>query len=227
MNIFLPGSSEQVKFFLHESPINSQDVILLIGASHFEITNRLAAEYPDKIVNVVDDYDNLMLSRIGLTAKKIASISFMEFDKLDFPDNTFTAVYAQASISIEKRGTILEQVKRVLKPEGILCIGEMVNLKKEVPQFVHDIWNNGEITPLFIDEVPEYYSSLGFNVTAKKQFSLQSFYTNAEKQFKNMQNKDDYQNRVLKRIKHECNAYLNLGGSKYMGILSILARNIK
>lgn len=227
MDIFLPGSSEQLKFFLKESPVNSKSVILLLGASHFEIANVLSAEGADKVINIVDDYDSLMLSRMKLADKKTASVSFMEFNKLDFPDNTFTAVYAQASISTHNRSAILEEIKRVLKPEGDLCIGEIVNLQKDAPQFVKDIWAKGDVDPLFIDSVPDYYNSTGFNVIAHKQFSLQSFYTSASKKFNNMQDKDEYQNRVLKRIKHECNAYLNLGGKKYMGILSILARNIK
>jgi len=66
----------------------------------------------------------------------------MEYSNTDFRDSTFDIIYAQASISTVERRKILKEIKRILKPDGIFCAGEVVNLEKEVPLFITNLRDN-------------------------------------------------------------------------------------
>jgi len=155
----------------------------------------------------------------------------MDFEHTDFKNNQFDAVYAQASVSDVRRNKIIKEIKRILKPDGIICIGEVVNLTKQPPPFVLDIWNHSDLNPLFIDEVSAYYEQRNFEIFWEKDLShtLKDFYSDSAKLLNENLDKLDtgeksYNKRILNKISHESNAYLNLGGSLHIGFKLIMAR---
>jgi len=157
----------------------------------------------------------------------------MDFSSTDFNDAKFDIVYAQASISSKMRNKIIKEIKRILKPEGILNVGEITSLKSSPPKFVNDIWDSGNILPLNSDDIKKYYEERKFEVVDTLDLSahLKDFYLESKKLlFDNVdslsENKKAYYKKLLKRMSHESNAYLKLGGKDYMGFTSIIVRRI-
>src|SRR5690606_10309580 len=117
---------------------------------------------------------NLMLADYEKITAKI-----MEFEFTDYDDNSFDLIYAQASISSERRNKILKEIKRILKPNGILAVGEIVKLKKDVPTFVKEIFDSSDLAPLFIDDIESFYIQRGWRVINKQDYSksLKEYYS--------------------------------------------------
>lgn len=228
--IFLPGSGFQVNKFLEDNPVEAKE-ILIIGSNSEEIANIFIENKASSVIILVNDNDSLLRSRFLLSGNKNISVRMMEFANTDFKDSLFDIVYAQASISTLERKKILKEIKRILKPDGILCTGEIVNLEKEVPLFIKNLRENSEIHAPWINELGEYYTNAGFDIITEEDLShrLQNFYRENSALLKD--NKDElthqeksYYKIILKKMSHESNAYLDLGGFKFMGFKMIIAK---
>ncbi len=183
------------------------------------------------VIIIVDDNDTLIRSRFILSARKKISVRMMEYTNTDFNDNSFDIVFAQASISTPARKKILKEIKRILRPDGILCSGEIVNLEKEVPKFINDLRENSAIEALWINELNDFYIKAGFEIISEENLSnrLQNFYRDSSRLLE--ENKNDlteseksYYRRTLKMMSHEPNAYLELGGFRFMGLKMLIVR---
>jgi SAM-dependent methyltransferase len=230
--IFLPGGDRQ---FAHlKSAINLKKLdILIIGANTDRLSQLFLVEDIASVSVIVDDHDSLVQLRYLLNQNKNISLKMMEFTKTDFSDSTFHLVFAQASISNKLRNKIIKEIKRILKPKGYLCVGEIVSLKKSVPPFLKNIWEAGNINPLNFEETNNYYSQRGFKIVSEKDLSnyLREYYAISKKLLDltpgRLSDKEkSYHKKLLKRISHESNAYLKLGGNKFMGFTSIILRKI-
>jgi SAM-dependent methyltransferase len=228
--IFLPGSVYQVNKFLEDTIIEEKD-ILIIGANSEAIAEELLDSKARSVIIIVDDNDTLIRSRFILSGKRRISTRMMEYTNTDFSDAAFDIVYAQASISTPARKKILKEIKRILRPDGLLCSGEIVNLEKEVPKFINDLRENSGIEALWINELNDFYIKAGFEIVSEENLSnrLQNFYRDSSRLLE--ENKDDlteqeksYYKKTLKMMSHEPNAYLELGGFKFMGLKMLIAR---
>jgi len=228
--IFLPGSVYQVNKFLEDNTIEEKD-ILIIGANSESIAEEFLALKAKTVIIIVDDNDTLIRSRFILSGKKKISVRMMEYTNTDFNDAVFDIVYAQASISTPARKKILNEIKRILRPGGILCCSEIVNLEKDVPQFIDDLRENSGINAPWINELNDFYINAGFEIVSEENLSnrLQNFYRDSSRLLE--ENKDDlteqeksYYKKTLKMMSHEPNAYLDLGGFKFMGLKMLIAR---
>jgi ubiquinone/menaquinone biosynthesis C-methylase UbiE len=157
----------------------------------------------------------------------------MDSNSTDFDDAVIDIVYAQASISNKMRNKIIKEINRILKPEGILNVGEITSLKSSPPIFVNDIWESGNILPLNSDDSKKYYEERKFEVVDTLDLSvyLKDFYLESKNLLSNnidslSENEKAYYKKLLKRMSHESNAYLKLGGRDYMGFTSIIARKV-
>jgi len=155
----------------------------------------------------------------------------MDFEITDFEDSSFDLIYAQASISSLNRNKIIRELKRILRPGGYLCVGEIVSLKNDIPQFVKDIFDSSDLLPTFIGDFEKYYIDRNFEVIARYDLSktLQDYYSKSASLLKNAKgNLDDkeksYYKKLLNKISHESNAYLKLGGDKYIGFTAALLK---
>lgn len=228
--IFLPGSVYQVNKFLEDNIFEEKD-ILIIGANSEAIAEEFLANKARSVIIIVDDNDTLIRSRFILSGKRKISTRMMEYTNTDFNDAAFDIVYAQASISTPARKKILKEIKRILRPDGLLCSGEIVNLEKEVPKFINDLRENSGIEALWINELNDFYIKAGFEIVSEENLSnrLQNFYRDSSRLLE--ENKDDlteqeksYYKKTLKMMSHEPNAYLELGGFKFMGLKMLIAR---
>jgi SAM-dependent methyltransferase len=228
--IFLPGSGFQVKKFLEGSSVEEKE-ILIIGSNSEELAKIFIENKAGSVIIVVDDNDSLLRSRFLLSGNKKISVRMMEFTNTDFKDSTFDIIYAQASISTTDRKKILKEIKRILKPDGIICTGEIVNLEKEVPLFIKNLRDNSGIQAPWINELNDIYVNAEFEIISEEDLShrMQNFYRENSALLKD--NRDDltdqeksYYKIILKKMSHESNAYLDLGGFKFMGFKMITGK---
>jgi SAM-dependent methyltransferase len=228
--IFLPGSGFQIKKFLEGSSVEEKE-ILVIGSNSEELAEIFIENKAGNVIIIVDDNDSLLRSRFLLSGNKKISVRMMEFTNTDFKDSTFDIIYAQASISTIDRKKILKEIKRILKPDGIICTGEIVNLEKEVPLFIKNLRDNSGIQAQWISELNDIYENAGFEIISEEDLShrLQNFYRENSALLKD--NRDDltdqeksYYKIILKKMSHESNAYLDLGGFKFMGFKMITGK---
>ena len=231
--IFLPGTDKQISIFLKSVDAKNKSV-LIIGSGSEEIAKIFSQKDAAKIYLVIDDQDSLVRTRLSLKEIKNINIRFMEFDNMDFMQDSFDVVYAQALTGTKKRNKIIKEINRVLKPGGNFCVGEIVSLSEEIPQFVKDIWEQNNLAPLFIDTFKSYYTSKEYNPVAEENLSgtLKDFYSKGKemlsessKNFSKEELKDF--NQLMKTYKHEANAYLKLGGDKYIGYKMLILQKVQ
>ncbi|MEG8947813.1 methyltransferase domain-containing protein [Rosettibacter firmus] len=226
--ILLPGTKYQLKF-LFENLKDSPENILVIGAASEIIASEISNKYKVKINLIVDDYESFINSRISLGNNDNVNIILMDYETTDFNNDQFDLIYAQASISLTNRNKIIKEIKRVLKPRGYFCVGELVSLKKETPKFMQDIYEASNLLPLYIEDINKYYSERNFQVLKTLDLSntLKEYYLTTLDKLKTEKEKLDekekaYYKKLLNRFSHESNAYLKLGGNKYLGFVSLL-----
>jgi ubiquinone/menaquinone biosynthesis C-methylase UbiE len=228
--IYLPGSATQFSSFAQKCQIENKTV-LVMGAGSEEIS-KLFLEYKAlSVIQIVEENNSLLAARLYLKDEKNIPVRMMAFNSTDFFNERFDIAYAQASISNSRRNKILKEIKRILKPGGILCVGENVQLEADIPVFVVELWQASDISPLLINEAAIYYKERNFEVLYEKDLSssLENFYKTSEQILKkNIDNlsaqEKAYHKKFLNKIRHESNAYLNLGADKYMGFKMLILK---
>ncbi len=230
--IFLPGTGKQFNHLKAKVSLKDKD-ILIIGSNSEKIAQMFLNADANVVTIILDEYDSLLKARYLLKNKEKISVRLMDSNSTDFNDAKIDIVYAQASISNKMRNKIIKELKRILKPEGILNVGEITSLKSSPPIFVNDIWESGNILPLNSDDIKKYYEERKFEVVDTLDLSahLKDFYLESKKLlFNNIEslseNEKSYYKKLLKRMSHESNAYLKLGGKDHMGFTSIIARKV-
>ena len=229
-NIFLPGTDKQIKLLLNQIAVDDF-TILIIGSGSEEISKQLISSGAAKVTIIVQDQESLITARFNLSGINNVSVRLMEFDNTEFKDSTFDLIYAQASISTFNRNKIIKEIKRTLKPKGYFCAGEIISLTKSPPQFVKDIWNSSNISPIYIEDINKYYTGKNFEIMHEEDLSytLNDFYrfsSNLLKEKSNELSEDEkrYYKKSLKQISHESNAYLKMGGNLHMGFKTLLLK---
>lgn len=215
--------------FLQKKFHGNAETILVAGSSS-EVPALLLSEiFKTKVDLIVEDYESLLNSRFMIGSNSTINASMMEFDNTDFADSSFGLIYAQASISLTNRNKIIKELKRILKPGGFLCIGEITSRTKEVPQFVKDIFDSSNLLPLFVDDVNKYYGERGFNLVAEEDLSatLRDYYSASsdllkETKYGLSEDEKKYYKKLINKISHESNAFLKLGGQKHIGFKALL-----
>ncbi len=232
-NYLLPGLERQLEFLLNNFKSAAQS-ILVIGSGCEEISKELSSHFNAKIDLIVEDYDSLLNSKLLLENSERITVRMMEFEVTDFDNSSFDLVYAQASVSSTKRNKIVKEIKRILKPEGSLCVGELVTLRKDYPPFVQDIFDSSDLLPLFIEDLEKYYIERKLTVLVKQNLThtLKNYYLHSsrllDKSVDSLSNSEkSYYKKILNKLSHESNAYLNLGGDKYIGFVTMLLQKVQ
>jgi SAM-dependent methyltransferase len=226
--ICLPGLNKQFDFLKKNLQVNPKTV-LVIGSGSENAAALITNHFSCSTELIVQDYESLMNSRINLDNDSNIKISLMNYEVTDFAPESFDLIYAQASVSLINRNKIIKEIKRILKPDGYLCIGEIVSLKQDIPLFVRDIFDSAGLLPLFVDDLEKYYIERKFNLISLRDFSntLAEYYTLYASLLKSTKenltdNEKSYYKKLLNKIHHESNVYLKLGGDKFIGFVSLL-----
>lgn len=225
ISIHLPGGVNQFQHLLNQE-IHNGDQALIIGP-HGESIAKALLSYFANIYIITDDYDSLMQSRMKLSNMNEVKIKLMDYAHTDFDNNFFNLIYAQGSISIPTRKNILKEIKRITTEDGLISIGEIVSLKEPVAGFVKDIWERSGLEPIASSTINKFYEEKGFNVISEMDYSatLNEFYNKIRLTVSEAGKEEKEQDKkYFSRMKHESNAYLKLGGDKYIGFKSLIMR---
>lgn len=231
--ILLPGLAKQIEFLENNLDFHPES-ILVIGSSSEIPAIELASIYNSKIELIVEEYESLLNSKLILKNNESVNLKMMSFETTDYRDGEFDLIYAQASISLVNRNKIVKEIKRILKPGGYFCTGEVVLLTKEPPRFIHDIFEASSMLPLYYENVDKYYGERKFSLIASENLTstLKEFYSiNASKLDEAVYNLTDgeksYYKKIVNKISHESNVYLKLGGDKHIGFEALLLKKDK
>lgn len=232
-NIFLPGLDNQIRFVRRKVDLVGK-FTLTMGSSSEEIVKLFAEESNQKAELIVEDYNSLLNSRLLLGSDKRFNVRLMDYEFTDFEDSTFDVVYTQGGISNPRRNKIVKEIKRILKPEGILCVGEVVNLREDIPPFVQDIYDSSEQEPLLSSQIENYYIERNFEVIEIKDlsFTLDEYYTKnlfeLKKSVRDLaENEKSYYKKLINMISHEAKAYLKEGAKDFIGFYSLILKKQK
>lgn len=227
--IHLPGSDSQLRYTLGNVEIKEKKV-LIVGSGSEVIAKEFLQSGAQVVELIVEDYDSLLNSKLVLDKIDAINPKMMEFEITDFNQDTFDIIYAQASISGGQRNKIIKELKRILKNEGLLIVGEIVILEKPVPQFVQDLFDDSDLEPLFVDEIKDYYKQRNFEIRDILDYSktLKDYYSaNLKKLSASVKeltdNEKSYHKKLLNQISHQSKAYLRQGADKFIGFYSIIA----
>jgi hypothetical protein len=226
-NILLPGGIKQLEHLIEQN-IPKGEQALIIGPNCEFIASKLI-DYFTNLFIVTDNYESVMQIRMNLKDDEKIKVKMMDYAHTDFQDKSFELIYAQGSISVPERKDIVKEIKRILISKGLFCTGEIVSLKDPVPGFVNDIWERSGLEPMASSVVKKYYESKGFEVLSERDLSttLKDFYEGTisivSKTDKAEKEEDK---KYFSRMKHESNAYLKLGGDKYIGFKSLILRKL-
>jgi SAM-dependent methyltransferase len=208
--------------------------ILILGSGSEKIAEELSEKYDSQSVLIVEDSESLLNSRSRLAEGNKINVRLMDFSATDFKDSQFDLVYAQASISNNVRNKIVKEIKRILKPEGSFCVGEIIGFRQNQPKFIKDMFSSSNISPLNADQINDYYSSRGFQVLFEKDLSytLKDFYLNSSNMLNEAESTLDereksFYKKLIKRFSHESNIYLKLAGDKHYGFKMLLLRKVQ
>lgn len=221
----MPGGNKQSEH-LFENNFLPGDNALIIGAGCESLAFRLSEKFSEVQI-IVNDYESLMQSRDRIENTDKIKVKMMDYAHTDFNDNYFDLIYAQASVSVPERKNITKEIKRILKNDGTICIGEIVSLKEPVPAFVKDIWERSGLEPLSSSEIKKYYEDRELIILNDKDLSstLKDIYQKLRYQITTADKEEKEANKKLySAVKHEADAYLKLGGDKYIGFKSLIMR---
>lgn len=230
--VFLPAGLKQFRALKNKYILKNKNV-LVIGPGSEKIAQKMIDAEAVSAILIVDDYESLINARLAFSKESKITVKMMDYDNTDFNENEFDLVYAQASVSTSNRNKIVKEIKRILKPEGVFCVGEITLLKEAYPAFVKDIFESSDILPLQHDSCKEYFIDRKFQILYEEDLSssLKSFYETAAQSLKDTigdlsEKEKSYYKKVLNKISHESNAYLKLGADKYIGFkMLILKKN--
>jgi SAM-dependent methyltransferase len=228
--IFIPGSTNQLEMLLSFTKLTNKKILVLGAFSEF-IVNSLN-KTNNNVELIVEDYDSLINSKLLLENQNV-STRLMDYEVTDFSKSEFDLIYAQASISDFRRNKIVKEIKRILKPNGIFCVGEITKKENIVPKFVEDIFETSNINPLNTNEIAGYYEKRNFKVIAHKDFStsLSEYYKLGKLKLEDVlgnlsERERSYHKKLISKIRHHSNAYLKMGGDKFIGFeVLILEKN--
>ncbi len=228
--VFLPGLQNQVRFLQDNLKLENLDV-LVIGTFSESIAVRFAVATKKTVHLIVPDFDSLLNANMLLDGDESVKVKIMDYERTDFEPNTFDLVYAQASISSENRRKILKEIKKILKPGGYLCVGEITSTNKALPVFLQEAYYSSGIQPIHGEELVKYYSDLGFEFMNSEDFSdtLREYYAKCKRKLNDSldelkSNEQSYYKKILKRISHESNLFTRFNAEKYIGFTSMLLK---
>jgi len=228
--IFLPGNEKQLEHLESKIEIPGKEV-LIIGTGSEEIAVYLKMRGAASVKIIVSDYESVMNSRMIMPKDSEITVSMMDFEHTDFSAGSFDLVYAQASVSSYNRNKIIKEIKRILKQDGVLSVGEITYLKSPAPVFIQEMWDAGDILPLESDKINAYYEKRKFKIIDEINLSgtLTDYYRKNHKLLKAKlptltDNEKSYYKIILNRLSHESNVYLKHGGKDFIGFTSIIMR---
>lgn len=228
--IMLPGLDKQIEF-LHKHLDTTPSKVLVCGPESAAAAVKIRNVSKADVNIIVEDFDSLINTNLKLEGEPGIKSSLMEYSMTDFDDKNFDLIYAQASITNPNRNKIIKEFKRLLKPGGRICVGELVLLEKKTPRYIDNLFEYSQMQPLFVDELEKFYLERGFKIMVSKNLSstLREYYIIISSELENSikllsEEEISYYKKLISKINHESNVYLHQNGEKYYGFKTLLLK---
>ncbi len=116
--------------------------ILDVGTGSGDFAKLLATLFPGAEITGIDPDEKSLETAISVLTDSKFRFIIMDAGQLVFPDNSFNLVtISNALHHLPDRGTVINEMKRVVTPEGYLVISELysdnLNPAQEVQKFYH------------------------------------------------------------------------------------------
>ncbi len=224
IKILLPGGGVPLKF-LSKSISESPKHILVVGGMSEIISKRLHSKYKVNIEQIVEDYESLLNANLILDYEENVIVKLMDFERTDYESDYFDMIYSQGSISGFNRKKVVKELKRILKPGGILAIAEIVKTKETLPGVMNDLLDAAGLNPILETEVENYYEERNFKIIATKFLpdAMKDYYNAIQNIFGDVEeelsdSEKSYYKKIIHRISHEGNVFLKYGGDRYISL---------
>ena len=163
-----PGSSQSTqKAFSYVGTRFKKPRILDIGCGPGAQTLCLA-EISNGEVFAVDNHapfiDNLKRNAKERGLEKLVHPTLADMTKLPFENGSFDMIWAEGSIYIIGVETGLEQLRPLLKNDGIIAFTEVSWLKANIPEELNQFWMNAYPAITSIDENIRRIEGIGFDM---------------------------------------------------------------
>ncbi|NOX17130.1 MAG: methyltransferase domain-containing protein [Chlorobi bacterium] len=227
----LPGLAEQFLFLQKHFKFEGGKRVLIIGFGCEKIAAEISKNYDAEVDVIVEDYELFINARLNLENETNVKIKTMDFESVDYDDETFDLIYSQGAISVPHRNKIIKEIKRILKPDGRFSVGEFALFKENPPAFIRDVFEISSMEPLRSEELKPYYEKRNFDIANEKDLShtLGEYYRIQKERLKKnivslSESEKSFYKTALKKISHESNVYLKLGGNKFYGFQTLLLK---
>ncbi len=218
--LLVPGSWKQFDY-LKSLNLNFSK-ILVVGSSLENVSIELKKIYSSEVETIVDNFDSLISANLILRKENLQA-KLMDFSATDYQKEEFDLIFAQASISNNDRKKILKEFKRILKPDGILCIGEIVTIEEKIPTMLLDFLETSNLSTLTKLQVEKIYKELKLEIIDSKSVvnAFSDYFAATKLQFdstKKSLNDDEkkYYKKIITRIKHESNIFTKFRGERFL-----------
>jgi len=227
--ILLPGGDKQLELLVKSVNLTGKK-ILVAGANSAPAAEELTSLSGVAAEFIVEDYESLINANLYFTSKEIIP-KMMDFSVTDYESDTFDLIYAQGSVSGYERKLTIKEFKRVLKPGGILCAGEIILRSDEVPGFVEELLERSNLNPFNMESISKFYAERNFTPLIQKEMSetLPEFYSAVRQRSHEIaeeltEDEKTYYKKLLKKSSHEANAFLDFGAGKYIGFYVLVLK---
>lgn len=214
--------------------IKPRQLILDAGCGTGDIAFEIALRFPDvRIVGINVVLDQLTTTQAFKLKQRVENTSFIlqDYSKTAFPDSIFDRViFCESLAHAFDKKAVLQETKRLLKPEGMVIIADVFLLKerpeREQKALISD-YQEGWIIPnvIQIKEFTSWLIELGFEnirVTDRTENSLPSAKHMADHAAFRLQ-QEPYANEILTKSRKTCIAIYKLLKQKVFGAFFIIA----
>jgi ubiquinone/menaquinone biosynthesis C-methylase UbiE len=129
-----PGGLSLTKILLEQEHLTSATKLLDAGCGTGQTSAYIKKNYPCQVTCI--DYHQTMVNRaMNRFQKEQLSIRLLQgsLEKLPFPDSSFDIILVESVLIFTNCKLSLNELKRVLKPNGVLLASEMTSERKLTP----------------------------------------------------------------------------------------------
>lgn len=201
--------------------------ILFIGTGRGEHPIAASRDLGRQVLGIDEDPDDVLFGKMAVLELGVTpapSLKTMSPTTIDLPAESLDLVMVEGILTTYHRRSVLQEVKRVLRPGGIAVILDPYWRTVPVPSSVRELWESRTFPVLTKDDSIAILEEIGLTLKRFTDVSreLDGFYrqfgqdirTMVRSQFEDMK----HVKKLVLHYKHEIDMYTRFGGKTYMGL---------